>query len=113
MATMDRPPRAASAAPGLEDVEAAGLLEIMTRRRARRFALGNHLQGGDFSYESTEPPVPLSLEEQAILVWAGAGVTGRVLGELPYQPAAGPETGGGQKQRGGFGVRRVYRFLRP
>jgi hypothetical protein len=40
--------------------------------------------------------VPLSLDEEAILAFAGSGVTGRVNGELPYQPAAGPETGGGQ-----------------
>jgi hypothetical protein len=31
-----------------------------------------------------------------VLAFAAAGVTGRVYGELPYQPAAGPETGGGQ-----------------
>ena len=89
MATMD-PPTRTTGPTGLKDIETAGLLDIMTRRRARRFALGNNLQGGDFSYKSTESPVPLTLDEQAILVWAGAGVTGRVFGELPYQPAAGP-----------------------
>src|SRR3954447_15180213 len=72
------------------------LIDAMTRRRARRFALGDHLQGGAFSYQSDKPPVPLSTQEEAVLAFAGAGVTGRVDGELPYQPAAGPETGGGQ-----------------
>ena len=96
MATMDPPSSASPEATGLRDVEAARLLDVMTRRRSRRFALGNKLQGGAFSYESRSSPVPLSLDEEAILAFAGSGITGRVYGELPYQPAAGPETGGGQ-----------------
>jgi hypothetical protein len=96
MATIDPPTKSAGATTGFEDVEAARLLDIMTRRRSRRFALGNNLQGGAFSYKSEAPPVPLSLDEEAILAFAGSGVTGRVYGELPYEPAAGPETGGGQ-----------------
>lgn len=81
---------------GLDEIQEARLLEIMTRRRSRRFALGNHLQGGAFSYESPSAPVSLSLDEEAILAFAGSGITGHVYGELPYEPAAGPETGGGQ-----------------
>jgi hypothetical protein len=81
---------------GLEEIQQAGLLDIMTRRRSRRFALGNHLRGGAFSYDSPSAPVSLSLDEEAILAFAGSGITGHVYGELPYQPAAGPETGGGQ-----------------
>ena len=81
---------------GQEAVAAYPLIEALIRRRSRRFALGNRLQGDGLSYESTAKPVPLSLEEEAILAFAGAGVTGHALGELPYQPTAGPETGGGQ-----------------
>jgi hypothetical protein len=72
------------------------LIDALTYRRARRFALGDHLQGGAFSYQSERAPIPLNLDEEAILAFAGAGVTGRLTGELPYQPSAGPETGGGQ-----------------
>lgn len=72
------------------------LLDAMLRRRSRRFALGNDLRGGAFSYTSQQAAVPLSNDEEAILAFAGAGVTGFVYGELPYEPAAGPETGGGQ-----------------
>jgi hypothetical protein len=103
MGTTDAPRQTTTRPRGLDEVAWVPLLEVMTRRRARRFALGNNLQGGDFSYKSNEPPVPLTLDEQAILVWAGAGVTGRVFGELPYQPAAGPETGGGQIMMGMVG----------
>jgi hypothetical protein len=84
------------AAAGRERLEAYSLIEAMTRRRSRRFALGNNLQGGDFSYKSRKAAVPLSNDEEAILAFAGSGVTGYVYGELPYEPAAGPETGGGQ-----------------
>ena len=66
------------------------MLDAMTYRRARRFALGDHLQGGAFSYRSDKPPIPLNLDEEAVLAFAGAGVTGRLTGELPYQPSAGP-----------------------
>jgi hypothetical protein len=83
-------------ATGPDQLAAYSLIDAMTRRRARRFALGDHLQGGAFSYQSDKAPVPLSTQEEAVLAFAGAGVTGRVYGELPYQPDAGPETGGGQ-----------------
>jgi hypothetical protein len=83
-------------ATGPEEVASYSLIDAMTRRRARRFAIGNHLQGGAFSYKSEGSPVPLSVDEEAVLAFAGSGVTGRVMGELPYTPTAGPETGGGQ-----------------
>ena len=92
----DRTRISPGALPGPEALAGYPLLEAMTHRRARRFALGSHLQGGALSYQSAAAPVPLALDEEAVLAFAGAGVTGRVFGELPYQPAAGPETGGGQ-----------------
>ena len=90
------PTDAAATPPGPEGLERFTLLDAMARRRSRRFALGDRLQAGALSYESSSPPVPLSIEEEAVLAFAGAGVTGRVNGELPYRPDAGPETGGGQ-----------------
>jgi len=94
--TPDETRTAGTAPTGPEAVATYTLLDAMTRRRSRRFALGDHLQGGSFSYRSEAAPVPLSTDEEAVLVFAGTGVTGRVFGELPYQPSAGPETGGGQ-----------------
>jgi hypothetical protein len=93
----DREPNGAPAAsPGARQILASPLLDTMARRRSRRFALGDHLKAGALSYDSPSAPVPLSMEEEAILAFAGSGVTGRVNGELPYTPDAGPETGGGQ-----------------
>jgi len=71
-------------------------MDTFLTRRSRRFALGNDLKGGGLSFKSQAKPVPLSLDEEAILAFAASGVTGHVNGELPYEPAAGPETGGGQ-----------------
>jgi hypothetical protein len=96
MGTSDVRTDATTRASGPETAATFSLIDAMTRRRSRRFALGNKLQGGAFSFESQSPPVPLSLDEEAILAFAGSGVTGRVNGELPYRPDAGPETGGGQ-----------------
>lgn len=95
MATELRP-RDEATPSGRGAVESYPLIEALVRRRSRRFALGHELQGGAFSYKSAREPVPLSEDEEAILAFAGAGVTGFVYGELPYEPAAGPETGGGQ-----------------
>ncbi|HEV8490228.1 MAG TPA: hypothetical protein VGQ58_10620 [Candidatus Limnocylindrales bacterium] len=98
-ATSDETTAKASAeatAAGRQRVEDYSLVEALIRRRSRRFALGSRLQGGAFSWDSRHDPVPLNEDEEAILAFAGTGVTGHVFGELPYQPDAGPETGGGQ-----------------
>ena len=83
-------------AGGQDDLDTHPLMDTFISRRSRRFALGNDLQGGGLSYTSEATSVPLSLEEQAVLAFAATGVTGYVNAELPYEPAAGPETGGGQ-----------------
>src|ERR1041385_1992046 len=70
------------------------LFEALLRRRSRRFALGMRMNGGPLAYESRAKPVPLSLEEEAALAFAGAGITGITLGELPYTGDR-PGTGGG------------------
>jgi hypothetical protein len=98
MGAIDSTDRAQSA--GQAAAATYPLIDAFVHRRSRRFAIGNRLQGGAFSYTSEAPPVPLSVDEEAILAFAGAGVTGHVNGELPYQPSAGPETGGGQIMMG-------------
>jgi len=59
------------------------LLDALIERRSRRFGNGMRLNGGPLSYRSTRTPRPLSLEEEAALAFAGCGITGPVLAELP------------------------------
>lgn len=92
----DLQPPGGDAMAGREALAGYPLIEALTMRRSRRFALGDRLVAGALSYESPSPAVPLSLDEEAVLAFAGAGVTGHVTAELPYAPEAGPETGGGQ-----------------
>jgi hypothetical protein len=71
------------------------LLEALLHRRSRRFGQGMHLNGGPLAYASARPPQPLSLEEEAALAFAGGGITGYALAELPYQSGEMPGAGGG------------------
>lgn len=71
------------------------LLDTLIHRRSRRFARGMQLDGGPLAFASTHPPQPLSLEEEAALAFAACGITGHVLGDLPYRSGAAPATGGG------------------
>ena len=52
-------------------------------------------QRGPLSYTSVRPSQPLSLEEEAALAFAGCGITGPVLAELPYDSGDEHEAGGG------------------
>jgi hypothetical protein len=56
----------------------------MLRRRSRRFGLGGRMTAEPLVYESRHEPVPLSVDEEAVIVFAGTGVTGFSLGDLPY-----------------------------
>ncbi len=71
------------------------LLDALTERRSRRFGIGMILNGGPLAYHSTHPPQPLSLEEEAALAFAGCGITGFALADLPYESGDVPEAGGG------------------
>lgn len=71
------------------------LFDALLDRRSRRFGRGMRLNGGPLAYASTQPPQPLTLDEEAALVFAACGVTGHALAELPYQPGDVPEGGGG------------------
>src|SRR5918911_1740992 len=70
------------------DLSTYPLLSALKDRRSRRFAPGMALSG-PLAYRSTKPPQPLSLEEEAALAFAGCGITGHALAELPYDPAGG------------------------
>ena len=70
-------------------------LDALIERRSRRFGKGMSLNGGPLAYQSTHAPQPLSIEEEAALAFAGCGITGFALAELPYESGNVPEAGGG------------------
>jgi hypothetical protein len=63
-------------------------------RRSRRFGLGFEITEGPFQYKSQRAPIPLSEFEEALLVAAGAGITGTALWDGSRPPA--PRTGDGR-----------------
>jgi hypothetical protein len=78
---------------GLEDLFSYPLMACLQDRRTRRVAQGVSLQAGDISYESSNPPSPLSPLEESILI-ASTGVTGAVMMDGPLdKPNGAPELG--------------------
>jgi hypothetical protein len=71
------------------------LLDALIGRRSRRFAKGMSLNAGPLAYHSKHTPQPLSPEEEAALAFAGCGITGFALADLPYESGDVPEAGGG------------------
>ncbi|MFH5832945.1 hypothetical protein [Halalkalibaculum sp. DA384] len=65
------------------------LLEIMRGRRSRRFGLGMKMDSGPMAYESRHEGLPLTDQEEAMLVYAAAGITGYALGDLVYDEGEG------------------------
>lgn len=65
------------------------LLAVLRGRRSRRFGLGMKMESGPLAYASGRAGVPLSEEEEAILVFAACGITGRALGDLVYDEGGG------------------------
>ena len=74
--------------------QAAGFpaLQAIFSRRSRRFALGAELTG-PLAHRSSHDPLPLGVEEEAILVAAGTGITGVARDEWPFRDAGGGPTG--------------------
>jgi nitroreductase len=68
------------------------LMQAILGRRSRRFGLGMELPSGPLAYKSRHDPVPLSEDEEAILIAAGTGVTGWNFG-VPYGPGNPDEHG--------------------
>jgi hypothetical protein len=71
------------------------LFEALRNRRSRRFSRGAKLPGGGLAYESALQPQPLGELEEALLVFAAAGITGLVVADLPFQEGTLREGGGG------------------
>jgi hypothetical protein len=65
------------------------LLAALKERRSRRFCLGMHLDAGPLAYRSRYMPAPLSDAEEALIAFAGCGVTGCALADLAYNGNAG------------------------
>ncbi|MEM2346339.1 MAG: hypothetical protein QXN49_07240 [Archaeoglobaceae archaeon] len=69
---------------GLEIALKYPLIRAILNRRSRRFGLGMKMEGL-LAFKSKKEPIPLSEEEEALLVWAGAGLTGSALLDLPIE----------------------------
>src|SRR5438093_1568226 len=72
-----------------EELASYALLTALRERRSRRFGLGMKIPGGPLAYHSRHPPVPLSEEEEAALVFAACGITGHALADLCYPAGEG------------------------
>ena len=70
------------------------LFDAIFNRRSRRFALGAEIPGGPTKHKSDKPPLPLDEIEEAMLVWAGTGISGMNLSDLPYAYADGKSASG-------------------
>ena len=71
------------------------LLNAFVNRRSRRFGKGFNLNGGALAYQSSEKPQSLNIFEEAALAFAGCGITGYALAELPFENGGIFEAGGG------------------
>ncbi len=68
---------------GLDEALNFGFMDAVFTRRSRRFGLGMEIKDGTLKHKSRHKPVPLSELEEAFLIWAGTGMTGLSLGDLP------------------------------
>ncbi len=68
----------------LEEAWNVPLLEAIFARRSRRFGLGMEIKHGPNAYKSEADPVPLSLEEEAMLSMAATGMSGMNLADMPH-----------------------------
>src|SRR3984893_14103061 len=69
------------------------LFDALYGRRTRRFGLGFEMAQGPYQYRSSQAPVPLCEDEEALLVAAGIGFSGMALWDqsrpLPYRNSDG------------------------
>lgn len=91
---MSTPPKAQPGTPGEpssagERFRSQTLLAALRDRRSRRFGLGMEIPAGPLAYRSRHGPGPLTEEEEAVLAYAGGGVTGLALADLCYAPGQG------------------------
>jgi hypothetical protein len=82
--TKTQPSTPAQTSP-LDSVLQFPLVGALFGRRARRFGLGMEIPSGPLAYRSGKEPLPLTEQEQMLLVAAGTGVSGWSFG-VPYGP---------------------------
>ncbi len=68
----------------LEEAWNTPLFEAIFTRRSRRFGLGMEIKHGPNAYKSEAEPIPLSLEEEALLCMAATGMSGMNLADMPH-----------------------------
>ena len=68
---------------GLDKALNFSFMDAIFTRRSRRFGLGMEITEGTLKHKSAYDPVPLTELEEAYLIWAGTGMTGLSLGDLP------------------------------
>jgi len=68
----------------LEEAWNVPLFEAIFNRRSRRFGLGMEIKRGPNAYRSEADPLPLSLEEEAMLCMAATGMSGMNLADMPH-----------------------------
>jgi len=69
-------------------------LDAIFQRRARRIPWGGEKPGGVAPFRSEKEPFPLDEAEEALLVAAGAGLTGIALADIPYTDWEGADLTG-------------------
>ncbi len=88
-----RPASGPAAHAGLQDLFSYPLTEALQDRRTRRVAQGVSLPAGPMTYESANPPSPVTPLEEAILI-AATGPTGPIMNDGPLFRLDGfPEMG--------------------
>lgn len=65
------------------------LLSALRDRRSRRFGLGMTLPDGPLAFRSRRAPKPIAESAEAVLAWAGGGITGPALADLAYGSGQG------------------------
>ncbi len=78
--------------PTFEDTSRSAvraLLATLRGRRSRRFGLGMKMASGPLAYHSRHAGLPLTEEEEALLVFAACGITGYALADLVYERGQG------------------------
>lgn len=70
------------------------VLDAIFQRRARRIPWGGEKPGGVTPFRSEKEPFPLDEAEEALLVAAGAGITGIALADIPYTDWEGTDLTG-------------------
>ncbi len=68
----------------LEESWNVPLLDAIFSRRSRRFGLGMEIKRGPNAFKSEAEPIPLSLEEEAMLCMAATGMSGMNLADMPH-----------------------------